>query len=222
MSYKHANRQQWNKLWARLSTAAPPTEQFTDRFDVLVQHYTESQRAYHTLTHVDECLAHFSAVHQLAAAPELVEAAIWLHDLIYEPTRNDNEAASAQLAESWLREVAVVPEKIKQISQLILDTAHSGPSASFTPGNPALLDRALLVDIDLAILGAPATRFAEYEAQIRHEYAWVPWPTFCQKRAALLQRFLDRPQIYQTAFFYEKFEAVARRNLQQSLQRLNR
>ena len=38
---------------------------------------------------------------------------------------------------------------------------------------PAGGDEQLLVDIDLAILGASAARFAEYERQIRAEYAFV-------------------------------------------------
>jgi predicted metal-dependent HD superfamily phosphohydrolase len=32
----------------------------------------------------------------------------------------------------------------------------------------------LLVDMDLAIQGAPPQRFADYEAQVQREYAWAP------------------------------------------------
>ena len=37
--------------------------------------------------------------------------------------------------------------------------------------------------IDLAILGAPTARFADYERQIRAEYAWVAPEVFAVKDA---------------------------------------
>lgn len=205
----YATRPQWDALCHRLTGSPPPVH----LFDALVQRYTESHRAYHTLAHIEECLAHFAEVHHLAAQPDLIAVAIWLHDVIYEPTRNDNEIASATWAQASLLEAGVAREVITQIQQLILYTQHNAQPPS---GDPALL-----VDIDLAILGAPRARFEAYEQQIREEYVWVPWPTFCEKRAAILQQFLDRPQIYQTSYFYTQWEAAARHQLQQSLQRLN-
>lgn len=82
---------------------------------------------------------------------------------------------------------------------------------------PLVGDAALLVDIDLAILGTTPARFAAYERQIRQEYAWVPEALFVEKRRAVLQGFTARPQLYTTAYFQERLEATARRNLQQAL-----
>lgn len=79
---------------------------------------------------------------------------------------------------------------------------------------PVSADAQLLVDIDLAILGADPERFDEYEVQIRQEYAWVPGPLFRRKRREILMDFLARPKIYGTAWFQERFEASARDNLQ--------
>ena len=162
--------------------------------------------------HIDECLAHFTAVRHLAEQPHIIEAAIWFHDVIYVPKRNDNEAASAAWAATVCQEFSVAPATSTQIEHLILLTKHD---RSLLIG-----DGALLVDIDLAVLGATATRFDEYEQQVRSEYAWVPWSTFCQKRVELLQQFLARPSIYQTAYFQERFESTARRNLEHSVQQL--
>lgn len=83
---------------------------------------------------------------------------------------------------------------------------------------PLAGDAALLVDIDLAILGAAPARFAEYEQQIRQEYAWVPEDVFTSKRKAVLQGFLERMQIYSTAFLLDQLEAQARINLEKVLQ----
>ena len=78
----------------------------------------------------------------------------------------------------------------------------------------------LLVDIDLAILGADAARFDEYERQVREEYAWVPSIMFRRTRRRILEQFLERPRIFQTAAFYEAREAAARQNLQRSVKQL--
>ena len=74
-----------------------------------------------------------------------------------------------------------------------------------------------MLDIDLAILGAEDARFAEYEAQIQAEYAWVPAPLYAQKRAAVLRGFLQRPALYQTPHFHALLEKPARRNLRRAL-----
>ena len=56
------------------------------------------------------------------------------------------------------------------LRELIMATCHQAP-----PGDA---DAALVVDIDLAILAAPAPVYARYEADVRAEYAWVPEPLF--------------------------------------------
>jgi predicted metal-dependent HD superfamily phosphohydrolase len=69
------------------------------------------------------------------------------------------------------------------------------------------------VDVDLSILGAPPERFAEYEVQIRQEYAHVPGFLFRLKRRAILQSFLDRPALFSTPRLHQRLEARARANL---------
>src|SRR5205814_239074 len=79
------------------------------------------------------------------------------------------------------------------VSDLVMATkSHS------TEAGP---DAALMVDVDLSILGKGEQRFAEYEAQIREEYRSVPKLIFNFKRAEILERFLARSRIYATDFF---------------------
>jgi len=85
---------------------------------------------------------------------------------------------------------------------------------------PTDSDPKLFADIDLSILGQAAAAFDEYERQVRVEYSWVPEPAFCAGRSAILRSFLERPSIYGTDFFREKYEAAARRNLSRSIARL--
>ena len=95
---------------------------------------------------------------------------------------------------------------------MILDTKHTKP--------PHDTDGALLVDIDLTILGQSWERFEEYERQIRQEYEWVEAKTFAEGRSAMLKSFLKRPCIYYTNHFGDKYEARARMNLERSITRL--
>ena len=78
----------------------------------------------------------------------------------------------------------------------------------------------MLMDIDLSIIGADATRFDEYETQVRAEYRWVPDFVFHPKRRAVLEDFLARPNLYSTERFQNLLEKRARENLARSLFRL--
>jgi predicted metal-dependent HD superfamily phosphohydrolase len=81
-------------------------------------------------------------------------------------------------------------------------------------------DAALVVDIDLAILGSPSERFEAYDRDIRKEYAWVSGFRYRSQRRHVLQGFLSRARIYETACAAELLEEQARINLQAAIERL--
>ena len=89
---------QWNATWRELGAADSPALQ--DAFEDLVARYAEPHRKYHTLEHLDECLATFANVRALAGRPAEVEVALWFHDAIYDTRSNSNEKQSAALAAS--------------------------------------------------------------------------------------------------------------------------
>lgn len=175
----------------------------------LLDRYAQPHRAYHSQQHLHECLALFDEFAPLAERPAEVEIALWFHDAIYDVHRHDNEALSADWARSALLEAGAAAGVAERVATLVLATRHSVA--------PATADEQLLVDIDLAILGAAPARFAEYEAQIRREYAHVPQALFDEKRGAILAGFLARPVLYGTPAVRERFEAVARANLRAAL-----
>lgn len=178
----------------------------------LVVAYEEPQRKYHTVQHLTECLVLLSRYLHVAVEPAEVEIALWFHDAIYDVTGHENEARSADWAVEELTAAGVSAERAERVRQHILATRH----AALPQGQ----DQQLLVDIDLAILGAPRDRFEEYESQVRAEYAWVPEPLFRLKRAEVLSEFLARQPIYNTAPLREALERQARENLAYSLQQL--
>jgi predicted metal-dependent HD superfamily phosphohydrolase len=192
----------WRWTWEALGSAPAP-----GLFDELVARYSERHRRYHTVAHLQECFEQFDLLSSLAEQPVEVALALWFHDAIYEPRRGDNEQRSAH----WAKR-AVPPERAERVHGLVMATRHKAV--------PADVDEQVLVDVDLSILGAPPARFDEYEAQIREEYAWVPAFVYRRKRRDLLQGFLARASVFNTAAFIGRYEQRARENLARSLARL--
>ena len=138
--------------------------------------------------------------------------ALWLHDIIYSPKASNNEEESARAASFMLERGQAPPEVIKKVSAMILATkSHPEEAAA---------DTALVLDIDLSILGKPPEEYDAYEEAIREEYTWVPQAIFADRRHRILERILQRPQVYLTSLFRERYEAQARANLARTLQRL--
>ena len=197
-------RRRWETLLRRTKLSDPGNGVLTD----LLAAYREPQRHYHNLEHIRECLDLVTLVPSSAE----IEIAIWFHDAVYDPLVKDNEQRSANLAVAALRRMGAAGDLIADVSGLILDTCHTAP-----PASPA---GQYLVDIDLSILGAERPRFDAFEHGIRMEYARVPDDAFRAGRSAILRSFLQRPAIYHTAPFGDRFELPARRNLEYALQRL--
>ncbi len=175
--------------------------------DELIARYSEPHRRYHTMTHIEDCLAQVAASTDFSDQQRsLMDAAIWFHDAIYDATRSDNEAESAKLAAERLSVAGAEQTFIDEVSRLILLTAGH----SVAPG-----DRigARLVSIDLSILGATHQRYDDYAAAIRFEYGHVPEPLYRAGRAAILSRFLEGGHLFADPVWAERFEAPARANL---------
>jgi predicted metal-dependent HD superfamily phosphohydrolase len=175
----------------------------------LVGCYATPRRHYHDLAHVLDCLRKADEVYERLTEGRAVDAALLYHDAVYDATRSDNEERSAELA---ARSLAVMGEDasfIAIVRDLIMDTRHVV--------SPASNDGRYVVDIDLSILGEPAERFDAYERAIRQEYGHVTEEAFRAGRAKVLRAFLDRPRIYGTDFFRDRYEATARANLARSL-----
>jgi predicted metal-dependent HD superfamily phosphohydrolase len=198
----------WQALWQELGGSAP-----AGSYAELSAAYAAQDRHYHGISHIQACLAHLQRWRHLARDPALVELALWSHDLIYDTRCQDNEAVSADRACQWLED-AGLGAKTAALSEMILATRHQQ-----APQDP---DAALVVDIDLSILGSDASVYAGYEAAVRAEYAWVPEPLFRAGRAKLLRQLLDAPGLYHHAPLAALWEEPARRNLQAALEKLER
>jgi len=203
-----ANEKQWREFWQRLDARGDATPLWGE----LHAAYTEPWRAYHNLDHIGHCLSEFGNTRQFADDPIAVEAAIWFHDVIYDTHQKDNEERSATFASTALAKAGTPEDFCRHVHMLILATKHQS--------QPPSKDARLLTDIDLSILGQGPERYAEFEQQIRSEYAWVTDKDFAAGRSSVLSSFLRRAQIFNSATFVQRYEEPARVNLAWAIKQL--
>ena len=195
----------FHQYWFQFSDQLELSFQKSEKiYQILLTAYTEPQRHYHTVQHIVECIALFQQVKSDIRKPELVEMAIWFHDVIYDPRAKNNEFKSAEMMKDVCFGIFDLNE-IETIYEWILATQKH----EATHDN----DLCYLLDIDLSILSASKNRFLEYEIQIRNEYAFVEHKMYKQKRVEVLQYFYMMDSIYKTSFFREMSEVKAKDNL---------
>ncbi|MFP5305030.1 MAG: N-methyl-D-aspartate receptor NMDAR2C subunit [Gammaproteobacteria bacterium] len=198
----------WRDTWRALGAAAADE----DLFQRLVACYSEPDRSYHSVQHLAECFEHLQELRSSADRPAEVALALWFHDAVYDPKAGDNEDRSAEWARRSALAGGVPAAAADRIAALVMVTKHDAV--------PQSRDARVVVDADLAILGAEPARFEEYERQVREEYAWVPEPLYRRERAKVPAGFLDRAAIYSTERFRALREPRARENIDRSLARL--
>ena len=180
------------------------------RGEVLTQ-YRQPDPAYHTLSHALRVLAdvkkfsHWWGVDDYGA----VQLAALLHDVVYDTRSAENEAKSAEFTVWWGQALGIAPIVYTQAAEIIRATQSHAPSDS--------ADTRPVLDADLLILAAPPEWYETYRRSIRREYGWVPEPDWNTGRRRVLEGFLERDQIYQTAKLSAALEAPARANLQREL-----
>jgi predicted metal-dependent HD superfamily phosphohydrolase len=181
---------------------------------LLIRHHSEQHRAYHNLSHVMAMLRHAHANRAHIRSVATVEFAIWFHDAIYDTHAKDNEERSAAFARDAMQKMGVDGDLIAAVESCILATHKH----ELIPGVP---DLPLFLDLDLAILGAPDAVYRQYSDAIRAEYNWVPTPAYRLGRNQVLNRFAHRATLFFTPAMAARFEAQARRNLEQEISELS-
>jgi predicted metal-dependent HD superfamily phosphohydrolase len=195
-----------------MANAAPPDPPSTLLLPAgvtqsLAQRYAEPHRHYHALPHVQALLCGLAAHRHRCQQPDVVTAAIWFHDAIYDTRRQDNEQASAELARSELGAIGWPAWAIERVAALVLATQHH-------QADDADADAWLLLDLDLSVLGQTPARYEAYSRAIRAEYGWVDEASYRQGRRQVLAAFLTREALYRTPALHAAWEAQARINLQ--------
>ncbi len=198
------------KRWMKFSTRVtiPQRDILWKNFVAL---YSEDNRHYHDLAHIEDCLTkldHWPS-HLSNTMRDTIELAIWFHDIIYDTRRADNEESSAALATHYLRGHPLATD----CHALILATRHKQ-----TEGMRA---EEIMCDIDLSILGAKPEKYQRYAKNIRSEYSWVETEEYAEARSRVLSNFLKREKLFQTAYAIGRWEKQARINIQEEREKLH-
>jgi predicted metal-dependent HD superfamily phosphohydrolase len=194
-------REHWDDAIARLG--GRPTAGDLER------RYTEPHRKYHNAAHITAVLRA-----ALALSPELdpvLVLAICAHDVVYDARPGEDERASAAWARGLLAEAGIAEERIARVEALVLATI------SHQSDDPLAQ---VLLDADLAILGATQDVYDTYTRCVREEYASYADPIWRDGRTKVLKSLLDRENLYQTRRGRELWDTRARINIRRELDSL--
>ena len=166
--------------------------------------YGEPHRHYHSLAHIAAVVDFANAHRDLFDDGDAALLALFFHDFVYDPARHDNEAQSAVVLRDTLPELA--GERLDRACRHILATQKHEPN-----DDP---DTNLVLDIDMAILGAPWDMYRIYAEGVWREYLPVYGAeAYARGRVELfLKPTLQRDRLFLTDTF-TGLEDQARRNL---------
>lgn len=179
-------------------------------FDTVMGAHRAEGRHYHTARHVRWVVQHIRTLAPAAdvvdADLDIVVAAAFFHDVVYDPTASDNERASAAMARRALTDLGWPPEPTERAATMIEATADHGADCS---------DRSMcvLLAADLGVLAAEPGAYSDYVRNVRKEYGHLDDTAWRQGRTAFVRAMLERPSIFPASLRLETWEKRARANL---------
>lgn len=193
--------------WYQLHQPFTSDQSFIEQsFADLVLAYSDKQRHYHNLQHIQAMLASLQHYQSQIHEPDVMAFTIFFHDYIYNASNKNNEEESADAAVHHLNKTAFPAEKTARVKAYIIATKTHVNTLQQQ-------DLDYLLDFDLQILGAEPALYEAYTRQIRQEYRIYPDLLYKPGRKKVLNHFLQMPAIYKTAALRATFEAAARKNI---------
>jgi len=198
------------------STAAIVSLVFAD-----IEHeYNMSYRHYHNKSHIEDCQAELKQI--IADDAKLLDLyeiaiisfAIYYHDIVmlYQNYVCSCEWLSTQRSEYDCLRLGIDSNVQRDARLLILATELSRQTTQLFLTSSK---QKIIADIDISVFGKNMQDLLEVEQQIRQEHFYVPNDLYIKERTKILQSFLDRPHVYHTPYFCEKYEKIAIDNLKE-------
>lgn len=174
--------------------------------------YSTKKRHYHTLQHLAHLLEQLNEVKSELKNREAILYSLYYHDIVYNVLRSDNEEKSAELAVERMQQISV-PLVIRELCKGYILATKSHLESIDSDSN-------YFTDADLSALGQPWVIYEQYFKNIRKEYSVYPDIVYNPGRKKVLNHFLSMERIYKTDYFFDKFERIAKSNLQRELELL--
>lgn len=224
------------------SVVGVPSPQTQAVFDDVVGRHRQAHRRYHGVRHVMWVVRHARALQSAlgvgaGSGPGRVDrhgshgrdggyddaavvAAAFFHDAVYDAGRADNEERSAQLAERELAALGWSASRTALVGALVRATAGHFTDADTDDSDadaggagPGVLERQVLLDADLAVLGSEPAAYSDYATGVRAEHSHLADDAWAAGRGRVLRALLGRSRLYATAPARSWWDARARANL---------
>lgn len=183
-----------------------------DLWSEIEKKYCEKGRYYHTLEHLENMFSELDAVKDEIENFPVLSFSVFYHDVIYDAASKSNEEKSAEFAVSRLEKLNLDNHFIQKVSEQIIATKSHHLSEDS--------DTNYLLDADLSILGKDFDVYVDYTEKIRKEYSIYPDLLYKPGRKKVLKHFLEQKDIFKTSIFKEKYEDIARTNIQMEIDEL--
>lgn len=177
--------------------------------------YSSPNRYYHNIAHINACLSEIELLDFLPWMMRIeLKVSVWYHDAIYDILGKENEKRSAEWAADDLQLLEVCENFRHSVVANIMATAHIGDLETDT--------QRYMSDIDLSIFGKDYEIFRVYCYAIRKEFQQISDLEYSESRIKVLQKFLDKPHIYYTDHFRDRYEETARANITKEINLMER
>ncbi|NJO00865.1 MAG: adenylyltransferase/cytidyltransferase family protein [Bacteroidia bacterium] len=149
----------------------------------VARHWQEPHRHYHNEDHLQKLV---SEIDQLMASGRVDDAqykillvAAYFHDVIYDPTRNDNEERSAEL----FIQLADSHPTTQLVKEIILDTQRHIPTSELSK---------TFIDLDMQVVSQSSFKqLLDWEKKIFKEYQHLDYTVYKAGRMHLLRQFIE-------------------------------
>ncbi len=191
----------------------------------ILTHYDEPHRHYHNRKHIEYMFNTAEKEGVKIKEGDPLWYAIVYHDIVYKPTRKDNEEKSANIYKDYFWKLFKKESGKIQFGAFITPnfTLESLPQRLIMLTKTHRIDNTMwfddqlqiaenLIDLDLAILGDTWEVYQEYVYNVRKEYSHLTDEEWKEGRGKWLSDMMDRKSIYYTDWG-KKREDQAKHNL---------
>ena len=199
------NLNRFLELWARFGADEAWASALFDDMHVL---YSTPGRYYHTPGHIEHCLGRKDEVAHLLDDADVVELAIWFHDVIYDMGGDENEELSAKY---FLERAGdkMPADRAERVVEHILATIY--------PSEPKDDDARFVVDIDLSSFSLPWPQFLRDSVNVRRESTTSDPSEYAEKQQRFLEALSAAQPFFCTDYYLQRYEAQAQDNIRRIL-----
>ena len=208
-----------NKLYSDFSNLCMNLLKIENKNDVeywwheILENYTKKWKFYHNLNHVYSFVNLFEKYNKfINNYKNEFLISIYFHDIIYIPSRNDNEEESINMFNKFYNEVKPNNLNKEKVIEFIAETKNHSLSKDYD------FELDLFLDMDMQIVADE--NWEDYENKIRKEYCYMDETEYKNKRRQFLQSLVNKNRLFRTQIFYDTYEQIAKNNITNIINKL--